>query len=256
MDWEAIMIRNFLYSFLLMWGTVGAVSTEPASAPIIESFENKDVVDRYAKSDRDVRAELNKFLSSLKVGMESGALSPEEGEKILKGVEFAMQKHQFQERKNSKKTPYVIHPIGVADHIMRVGKVYDADVIIAALMHDTINEGLATKEELTKNFGKAVASYVEEVTDDQAIPVKERKKKQIIQALHQSKGASLIKLSDKWHNLNTLMKDPPSGWNREKMDLYFQWAQAVAENLPEVNAPLKESLHETIAHYWEAQSVN
>jgi guanosine-3',5'-bis(diphosphate) 3'-pyrophosphohydrolase len=221
--------------------------------PVIEQVVQEDIVSKWAKSDRTVRKQYEQFVGLVREAVALGALSEEDGVRILQGAAFAAEKHQSQERRNGKKTPYLTHLIGVADHVMRVGKVFDADIVIGALLHDTLNEGVASKEEIAKTFGKKVAGYVLEMTEDSSLSSLERKKMQIIHAPKQSFGATIIKLSDKWQNLNTLMKDPSDGWTKESMDLYFQWAQAVIENLPEVNDSLKESAGQTIAAYWESQ---
>lgn len=246
------MIKKIICFLFLAFGGIGIEQVASSTMPV-EAAETVDIVDKWAHSDQDVREQYNKFLEILQEGVDNKLISQKDALRIIQGAGFAAEKHKSQLRKNAKQTPYFIHPLGVADHLMRVGNIYDPDVIIAALIHDTVNEELATNEELAKAFGKKVAEYVKELTDDKALSAKERKKMQIIQALHQSKGAAAIKLSDKWHNLNTLMKDPPTGWTQDRMDQYFQWAQVVIDNLPEVSSSLKEAADKTIVQYWEAQ---
>ncbi|MBM3198113.1 MAG: bifunctional (p)ppGpp synthetase/guanosine-3',5'-bis(diphosphate) 3'-pyrophosphohydrolase [Chlamydiae bacterium] len=220
------------------------------------SEEQESVIEHiktFAKNNQTVMKQLTAFLSSLQKGVDQGELSAQEAKKVRQAAVFAAQKHKDQLKKNKEQTPYIVHPLGVAEQIMRIGGSYDADILIAALLHDSIENTDTTYEEIEQKFGSKVAGYVREVTEDQTLPLKVRKKLQIIHAFHQSQGATLIKLSDKLHNLHTLMVDPPAGWSQDKTDQYFQWAQAVIDNLPESNLPLKEAVHKEIAGYWEMQ---
>ena len=92
-----------------------------------------------------------------------------------------------------------------------------------------------------------------EPSDELFDQAKEMEKQQIIEAPNQSKGATIIRLADKLHNINTLIKDPSQGWSQDRLDGYFQWIHAVIDQLPNVNDPLKEAVHKTIAGYWEGQ---
>ncbi len=218
-------------------------------------FFNKteESLKKWANEDSDVMAQFAEFSQFLEQGLSKKLLAEADAIKVLDAVSFAAEKHRLQLRKNPQKTPYIIHPLGVATQIIKIGQVYDRDILIAALLHDTLEDTTTTAEEITSSFGKKVAGYVVEMTDDKRLSSKERKKQQIIHALHQSKEVAIIKFSDKLHNLNTLMKDPPEGWTEERMDQYFQWAQAVVENLPAANESLKSAVHNSIAKYWEMQ---
>lgn len=230
--------------------TVQVIEVSDFSSSLVKT---KQAVEVFARNDAEIMKQYDLFVSSLQVGISKGSLSEKEASKVLDAVAFAAEKHQEQVRKTAKKTPYFIHPLGVTYYVMKIGQVYDSEVLIAALLHDTLEDNLSTAEEITERYGKSVADYVSELTDNKALPLKERKKQQIIHAFHQSKGAAVIKFADKLHNLGTLMKDPPEGWNQDRMDQYFQWAQAVIDNLPQVNDPLKLAVHKRIAKYWESQ---
>lgn len=220
----------------------------------VQIVEVESWLDKWAKSDKDVSAQFIIFKNSLQKSVEKKLLTEADVSKILQAVSFAAEKHQSQFRKNSKKTPYVIHPIGVADNIVSVGKVYEADVIIAALLHDVMDGTNATYEEISAYFGDKVAEYVQEVTGDLTLSDKEQKIQQIIDAPNQSAGATAIRLSDKLHNLSTLMKDPSEGWTQDRLDGYFQWVLAVVDQLPDSNDSLKEAVQGTITDYWKGQA--
>ena len=90
--------------------------------------------------------------------------------KLLQAASFAAKKHRYQKRKGDDAEPYVNHPLEVANLLANIGKVDDYDILIAAVLHDTIEDTETTKEELTELFGAKVSDYVMEVTDDKSLP--------------------------------------------------------------------------------------
>ncbi len=257
--------RNILFGLLmgciLSAGGVGAASLRVDSIQVEESTQNlpraiassKEAMKKWARADADVIQQLGSFLQSLQTGIREGDLSEEEAKEILRVVQYVAEKHQAQMRTNKKQTPYVIHLLGVADQIMRIGKCYDVSVIMASLLHDTVENTDVTYEDIKNLFGSKVASYVKEMNEDPKLSLKERKRLQIVHALSQNKAVAVIKMSDKLHNLTMLKNDPPAGWSAKKIDEYFLWAQAVVDNLPRVNEPLRQALNQTINDYWEHQ---
>lgn len=242
-----LLVGVFAFSSLSTYAT-SPVRIEQASekTPVqkVETF-----IEKFAKADEDVLSEFHRFYALL----EKGKLSAKDEARVLNSLCFALEKHKDQSRSNAKKTPYIIHPIAVAERVMQIGNIYDVDIIIAAILHDVMDDTGTSYEEITKKFGSKVSSYVQEMSDDKSLSLKERKKKQIIQAFHQSEGASIIKLADKYSNLTTLLEAPPSDWSRDRIDQYFQWAQSVVENLPNVNPPLKDAVKKVIEKYWVSQ---
>lgn len=182
------------------------------------------------------------------------SMTAQEIEVICSGIDFAAEKHRFQTRKNKEKTPYISHPIGVAYHLMDVGEIRETSVIIGALLHDTVEDTQTTFEEIENQFGKQVASLVREVTDDKSLAKEARKRFQVINASHKSKGAAQIKLADKLFNLNDLYNNPPPDWTQARIDRYYEWAQSVIDRLPEANDKLHCAVEEIINQYWEKQA--
>lgn len=176
-------------------------------------------------------------------------------DQIFESIIFAAEKHRFQKRKDLAQTPYIIHPMGVAYLLMIIGKVRDPDVIIGALLHDTVEDTHTTFEEIEQKFGLRVASFVQEVTDDKTLSTLERKQSQVEHAFGKSAGAAQIKLADKLYNLTDLFKAPPEDWSKERVDAYFRWAEAVVNNLPWVNGPLKSAVDGLIREYWRAKEI-
>src|SRR6266568_91129 len=121
---------------------------------------------------------------------------------ILKALSFSAKKHRNQRRKGAEGSPYINHPIDVAETLWKVGGVRDISVIVAAILHDTVEDTETTLAEIEEHFGPVVCSLVQEVTDDKSLPKPERKRLQIEHAPHLSTGAKQIKLADKISNIH------------------------------------------------------
>ena len=97
---------------------------------------------------------------------------------ILQALHFAANKHRAQRRKDSDSSPYINHPIAVAELLGRVGMVTDPVVLLAAILHDTIEDTDTSPAELEDNFGADVRRVVEELSDDKSQGKEERKRAQ------------------------------------------------------------------------------
>jgi guanosine-3',5'-bis(diphosphate) 3'-pyrophosphohydrolase len=150
---------------------------------------------------------------------------------LLKALAFAAHKHRDQRRKDPAASPYINHPIALADVLVNEGGVTDVEVLCAALLHDTVEDTDTTHEELANAFGSRVARIVAEVTDDQALPKAERKRLQVEQAAHLSPEAKLVKLADKICNLRDVAERPPASWDLARRREYFDWAKRVVDRL-------------------------
>jgi guanosine-3',5'-bis(diphosphate) 3'-pyrophosphohydrolase len=167
--------------------------------------------------------------------------------KLLEAASFAAKRHSGQKRKGADGEPYINHPLEVANLLANVGKVEDYDVLIAALLHDTIEDTGTTKEEITELFGAKVCEMVLEVTDDKSLPKPARKQKQVEHAPHLSPGAKLIKLGDKISNITDILKNPPHDWSLERKREYVEWGERVVAGLRGANAKLEKHFDETAA---------
>ncbi len=166
--------------------------------------------------------------------------------KLLQAISFAAKKHVAQKRKGADEQPYINHVLEVANLLANVGKIEDYDVLIAAVLHDTIEDTETTEEEITKLFGAAVADYVLEVTDDKSLPKATRKQLQIEHAPHLSTGAKRIKLADKISNIRDVTENPPDGWSDERRLEYINWGERVINGLRGVNENLENYFDELI----------
>ncbi len=158
---------------------------------------------------------------------------------ILRAIAFAAWKHRDQRRLDVDASPYINHPIALAELLWIEGRVRDPVVIAAAFLHDTIEDTQTTIAELRGAFGVAVADVVEEVTDVKWLGKIARKKLQITRALRASSRAKLVKLADKICNLRDIVAGPPAGWSIERQRDYFRWAKTVVDQLRGTNALLE-----------------
>lgn len=158
---------------------------------------------------------------------------------ILKALAFAAHKHRDQRRKDVEASPYINHPIALADVLCNEGGITDENVLCAALLHDTVEDTKTTPAELTEKFGKIISGIVMEVTDDKNIEKAERKRLQIEHAGHASHQAKLVKLADKICNLRDIVASPPVGWNIQRKQKYFDWAKKVIDQVRGTNADLE-----------------
>ncbi len=165
---------------------------------------------------------------------------PENTGLLFKAYRFSAGKHRNQRRKDSVKSPYINHPIEVAQLLWNVGGVRDANVLLAAILHDTIEDTNTGPEEIRDNFGDEVLSLVLEVTDDKNLPKIKRKRLQIEAAPKKSNGARLITLADKCCNIHDLNSMPPKNWNHKRRTEYLQWTEQVVAGLRSTNAALEE----------------
>ena len=163
---------------------------------------------------------------------------------LLEALAFAARKHRDQRRKDEAASPYINHPIALANVLWHEGGVSDATVLAAALLHDTIEDTDTKPEELRAQFGDAIADIVLEVTDDKALPKAERKRLQVEHAGHISQAAQLVKLADKICNVCDVASEPPKDWDLERRRAYFDWAREVIDGLRGVNPRLKTAFDE------------
>ena len=150
---------------------------------------------------------------------------------LLKALAFAAHKHRDQRRKDAEASPYINHPIALADVLVNEGGVTDFEVLCAALLHDTVEDTATTHEELEDAFGERIARIVAEVTDDKTLPKAERKRLQIEHASRISRAAQLVKLADKLVNLRDVAERPPAKWDLARRREYFDWARQVVDGL-------------------------
>jgi GTP diphosphokinase / guanosine-3',5'-bis(diphosphate) 3'-diphosphatase len=166
---------------------------------------------------------------------------------VLEALAFAADKHRDQRRKDAAASPYINHPIALANVLVQEGDVADPAVIAAALLHDTLEDTQTTAAELRAAFGEPIARVVAEVTDDKDLPKAERKRLQVEHAATLSREAKLVKLADKICNLRDMADHPPAKWDLVRRREYFDWAKAVIDRLRGVHPRLEAAFDAAFA---------
>ncbi len=159
--------------------------------------------------------------------------------RLLEASDFAAKKHKGQTRKGANAEPYINHPLEVATILAVVGNVDDHEILIAAILHDTIEDTETSEAEITECFGEAVCGLVVEVTDDKTLTKAERKKLQIIHAPHLSEGAKQIKIADKISNIEDIIENPPEHWSVVRRVEYIEWCEKVILGVRGANPELE-----------------
>jgi (p)ppGpp synthase/HD superfamily hydrolase len=150
---------------------------------------------------------------------------------VLRAADLAARWHVHQQRKGSAKEPYINHLLEVASLVADATEGTNPELVVAALLHDAIEDQEVPPEIIEQYFGKGVLSIVQEVTDDKSLPKQERKRLQIENAPKKSPEAKILKLADKTSNLRAIASSPPHDWSVKRRLEYIEWAQKVAEGL-------------------------
>jgi (p)ppGpp synthase/HD superfamily hydrolase len=167
----------------------------------------------------------------------------------MSAAHFAALKHVNQRRKGKAGEPCIDHLIEVADLVALSLTEVDTNLLIAALLHDVVEDTPTTNQEVAERFGPDVAGLVAEVTDDKSLPKAERKRIQIEDAPKKSKRAQSIKVADKISNLRAILNSPPTDWDQDRKKEYFAWAKKVVDGLTAPNPKLKEQFEKTLREF-------
>jgi len=158
---------------------------------------------------------------------------------LTRALVFAAHRHRQHARKDELKTPYVTHLLDVVNLLVEEG-VRDSETLVAAALHDTVEDTETSLDEIEALFGREVRDLVAEVTDDKTLRKDERKRRQVEHAPEASPKATLIKLADKIANAWDVGHRPAADWSVERRLEYLVWAARVVERLPAVSPRLVE----------------
>ena len=162
---------------------------------------------------------------------------------FLAALRFSADKHRHQRRKDAAKSPYINHPIEVAELLWSVGGIRELPILIAAVLHDTIEDtGYKSGRDPSAILGRQCLALVLEVTDNKSLPKPERKRLQIETAPHKSAPAKCIKLADFICNLRDIYQSPPADWPLERIQEYLLWTEKVVAGLRGTNPELEKML--------------
>jgi guanosine-3',5'-bis(diphosphate) 3'-pyrophosphohydrolase len=148
----------------------------------------------YPQGVLDLRDLLNTYLDPEKVAL------------VLRAFDVGAQAHEGQTRKTGE--PYILHPVAVAEILARMRM--DHDSVVAAVLHDTIEDTPLTKQEITDQFGESVANLVDGVTKLDKMKFRTRTEadaesfRKLMLAMSRDLRVIFIKLADRLHNMRTL----------------------------------------------------
>src|SRR5436190_458261 len=154
---------------------------------------------------------------------------------VLKAADAAARWHVHDRRKGPAEEPYINHLLEVASLVAEATDGTEPELVIAALLHDAIEDQEVPRELIASTFGETVARLVEEVTDEKTLPKEQRKTIQEQTAGAKSSGAKLLKLADKISNLRAIAMSPPADWSVRRRLEYVSWARRVISGLEGTN---------------------
>ena len=166
---------------------------------------------------------------------------------LLKALAFAADKHRHHRRKDAEASPYINHPIAVATVLAAEGDLTDESTLLAAALHDTVEDTQTTFVEIEEHFGPDVAGLVRELTDDKSLGKAERKRLQIEHARESSTLAKQLKIADKICNVRDVTVSPPADWPLQRRRDYLTWSEKVVAGCRGVNPKLDHVFDEAIA---------
>ncbi len=164
--------------------------------------------------------------------------------RMISAVVYSAEKHKYQRRKGFNQVPYINHPLKVSKLLSDCGET-DEVLLIAALLHDVIEDTDATTGDITNEFGKEVCDLVCEVTDDKDLPYAIRKELQVQHAPELSERAKKLKIADKICNVRDIISYPID-WSVERKLTYLEWAGHVVDGCAGVNDQLETIFRKTI----------
>ena len=157
-------------------------------------------------------------------------LPPAQVERVREAYDFGAEKHQGQKRVSGE--PYITHPVAVADILADLR--LDADTLVAAILHDVIEDTPTAKAEIASIFGQVVAELVDGVSKLDQIQFKNRQEAQaesfrkMLLAMVRDIRVIMVKLADRMHNMRTLGVMPPVKRRRsarETLEIYAPIAE-------------------------------
>jgi RNA polymerase subunit RPABC4/transcription elongation factor Spt4 len=205
----------------------------------IEHHGNALRKELYEKAAREPCPMQPKERMELDLSFYHAVLAPDDVLTIKRAIEFAALKHAGQNRKpvvgSRCVVQYVLHPMRVALSLLRDGEVRSVNVLVAALLHDTLEDTATTKEEIEEQFGERVRITVEEVTERD-------KAQQLKKAPQQSLNAQLIKLADRLDNVRDMLRSKPIVWSDTQAYNYCAHGKKLVNALRGTSRVLEQEL--------------
>ena len=177
------------------------------------------------------------------------------GGTIFRAATFAAEKHVMQRRKGAIAEPYINHLLEVAELLVRTQPGFDLALVIAGLLHDTLEDTETTRDELAQQFGDDVASVVVEVSDDKTLKPDVRRAMQVESAVRKSVRAQNLSTADKVATMRSILVSPPVGWSLQRKRDYFTWAKQVVDQFPNITPALREDFGGVFAKFGDFERL-
>lgn len=154
---------------------------------------------------------------------------------MQKAIEFATEKHKLQRRTGGE--PYVNHCLRVMNTVKYTFDVNDNSILLAAVLHDTVEDTETTLEDITKEFGTEVAQLVDELTNKYSdhLPHEEKLKATVEHVSHMSQKAKYVKVADRYDNITDFV-----GWKLARRLRYAENTIAMLQALQPVPVETNE----------------
>jgi guanosine-3',5'-bis(diphosphate) 3'-pyrophosphohydrolase len=160
--------------------------------------------------------------------------------RLLAALDFAAERHSAQRRKGADAAPYVNHLIEVATLLSTLAGVDDVEILMAAVLHDVLEDTPTSAHEVSERFGPRVCELVEALSDDKSLP-RARRRELVLQALPScGRDVKVVKLADLTSNIKHL----PDSWSVARKWEYLEWSERAATICGETSEPLAKL-------YWE-----
>lgn len=169
---------------------------------------------------------------------------------LLAAILLAVSAHHGQMRKNGQ-DPYVVHPLRVARTVARAAipdGMARAPLILAALLHDTLEDTAVTAAQLAQQFGAEVASMVQELTQDGSLPKAERRARMLEHCGAMSAGAKIVKLADRLDNMRDM-----EGMSREFIARYCDEARIMLQQMRGACPAVEREIAQLIARHAQGE---
>ena len=208
----------------------------------------------YSKEKADVFSTPEEGLAKL-TEIIGKSYTEEEIANVKKAYELAAKVHEGQKRLSGE--PYIMHPLSVALILVRLGM--DDASIIAAMLHDTVEDTDLTNDEIKKEFGDTVAELVDGVTKIGRVPLQTKEEQQaenirkMLIAMSRDIRVIIIKLADRLHNMRTLMYKP----EQRRRDIALETIEIYAPIAHRLGIrPIKEELEDLSISYLDPVAYN
>lgn len=166
---------------------------------------------------------------------------------LTRALAFAAEAHANQRRKGAAQEPYINHLIEVLDLVARATDGADTELLVAALLHDVVEDTHYSADEVARAFGARVAAIVVENSDNMALPKDERRRHRIAAMAAKSADARMVKMADVISNLRAIVVSPPAGWGADRKLGYLEGCRQLIDAGRGASAMLEE-LFDRTAH--------